>query len=1415
MVIGLLGRIASRGRRSTEERREMKQQEETAAGAATVMDVMDEKEKEYDQANQSGGSNRSTATATTGGGDEGEKLSLSTSKILNLECEHGFALVLYIHHATDLDPATGTGEAIVEVSYNATANSSKRNLSANHDDEDGEEEMIEMKPTATTTTTDVRDELDVEDDDGDNDNNGSKNSLSGGDASIGGSDFQEEDTLRGVCPLEQPTSKGVAQVLTALGGIAGMTDVQSSYVFCTPAAHILNGFASWGVTSRILKFPLLPDVTLDLSVKVWQVVSGLRGARVPLGEAEWTLGFQDVEVGIAGLHDCELQLHDRIREVGPKLKLSWRLESLRGLESDQVEMRISKLPNRGHSYAHGGFMGASMSMMGDEKWRNILKELESPKVYKPCKSAWEEEGVDKKIKLMPLLENSPILCAYGLVRSQSIRMIANLTRDEAAGGDAAMSRVSITPFMGKEVEAVSPFLSSKSKGGLENSENLKGSFEESKSGGEMGSSPTSATSSSVELSSYRDLGGGGRVMDTTPRNNNKYNVSFLQLIATSESKAQMRWKLWTKRLLKIRRRWRFAIKAVIRQCRISMSWEKSQMGSRVNRYGYSPVPLEWDLWVSPSKPWSIAHATVDHGSPAALVQQAIFTSLGLKSCAGLLGSKHINQQGVPPVKWLTMFGEAINMAVNGSKEVPLALHADSTIEVLYELEVNLLSGADLVAMDITNTSDPYCKVYVKGDALYRRKEKSSVRFSTLNPQWRERLKVWPVDPKVDQGNLTLVIEVWDHDTTSGDDYMGQVEVPFSDLTLNGTTECYKYELVAKTEEERSLSSSMDAPSSSRKKRSDGANRESRLELGAKNIGVISFECTLQEKTVLTAAEEFGIPRHAFQSCMCMLSEPGGIFLDVKSAYSKPKHLSLFCTTLAGLGICVKAVCSFQPSQLRLPHHEGVPSPVEVVRFFHGLSGLENACDKGQIRPDEWVLFNGASFLVDPTKSESEGGSLAMAKVGSLDTMYVNRYQALAQTYDFNGGIYVQETDCCTTCIESLTLLVSQRPDIFPLGFAYGHVAGFSVSSINMRGRGFASQQIVEEFQARAELSSKVQKSIERGQHKEVSLSVAVSWLERLLYGSNFLYIYEQKLVLTMLGDIESDTSLSKVIANIGGIERIFLRFFEHYEATTPFTIHETGFNFNFTKKFCRFLRDRGVLERLSLEKKEKLAKFLISRAVYGFGVTYFYQKTGCRKSIHKYAKEGLACLLESCTKVEFDNIIRLVGGMDAALVMLNGKWKLSKSYARRMKAIEECHETFPIEPQYIADMTIQRASNVNKGMGRGSRNRHLDSQRSAFETGQAFKSAAKDTAIKTRKVLRKAGCCVFTGLYVAALTLATLSLYAWVFAIPRSIWPYWGKTWDKQRIKGIFIILGVLILSTGLTLGVGAICWLLIFRLPG
>ncbi len=41
----------------------------------------------------------------------------------------------------------------------------------------------------------------------------------------------------------------------------------------------------------------------------------------------------------------------------------------------------------------------------------------------------------------------------------------------------------------------------------------------------------------------------------------------------------------------------------------------------MNRYGYSPLSLEWDLWLDPAAPAELAGANVDHGSPLHLVQQ--------------------------------------------------------------------------------------------------------------------------------------------------------------------------------------------------------------------------------------------------------------------------------------------------------------------------------------------------------------------------------------------------------------------------------------------------------------------------------------------------------------------------------------------------------------------------------------------------------------------------------------------------------------------------------------------------------------------------------------------------------------------------------------------------------------------------
>ncbi len=40
-----------------------------------------------------------------------------------------------------------------------------------------------------------------------------------------------------------------------------------------------------------------------------------------------------------------------------------------------------------------------------------------------------------------------------------------------------------------------------------------------------------------------------------------------------------------------------------------------------NAYGYRPLALEWDVWISPTQPHAAEAATVDHGTSSALVTQ--------------------------------------------------------------------------------------------------------------------------------------------------------------------------------------------------------------------------------------------------------------------------------------------------------------------------------------------------------------------------------------------------------------------------------------------------------------------------------------------------------------------------------------------------------------------------------------------------------------------------------------------------------------------------------------------------------------------------------------------------------------------------------------------------------------------------
>ncbi len=67
-------------------------------------------------------------------------------------------------------------------------------------------------------------------------------------------------------------------------------------------------------------------------------------------------------------------------------------------------------------YGHGAFMGASPALLADPRWRRILAFL-MPDVFEDVRAALEAGAGPQRI--MPMLENNPVLGAFGVFRSAS------------------------------------------------------------------------------------------------------------------------------------------------------------------------------------------------------------------------------------------------------------------------------------------------------------------------------------------------------------------------------------------------------------------------------------------------------------------------------------------------------------------------------------------------------------------------------------------------------------------------------------------------------------------------------------------------------------------------------------------------------------------------------------------------------------------------------------------------------------------------------------------------------------------------------------------------------------------------------------------------------------------------------------
>lgn len=103
------------------------------------------------------------------------------------------------------------------------------------------------------------------------------------------------------------------------------------------------------------------------------------------------------------------------------------------------------------------------------------------------------------------------------------------------------------------------------------------------------------------------------------------------------------------------------------------------------------------------------------------------------------------------------------------------------------LAVNVMQAADLAAMDMGGTSDPYVKVYLLPDK--KKKFETKVHRKTLNPVFNEtfNFKV----PYNEIGGKTLVLALYDFDRFSKHDMIGQIHVPMNSIDLGQVYEDWR------------------------------------------------------------------------------------------------------------------------------------------------------------------------------------------------------------------------------------------------------------------------------------------------------------------------------------------------------------------------------------------------------------------------------------------------------------------------------------------------------------------------------------------------------------------------------------------------------------------------------------------------
>lgn len=176
---------------------------------------------------------------------------------------------------------------------------------------------------------------------------------------------------------------------------------------------------------------------------------------------------------------------------------------------------------------------------------------------------------------------------------------------------------------------------------------------------------------------------------------------------------------------------------------------------------------------------------------------------------------------------------------------------------------------------------------------------------------------------------------------------------------------------------------------------------------------------------------------------------GGLILDVKSTYSTPTDIGTFIDVLQAKGVHVMGVGTFRHAQL-----DKLEAGVRPVKFYHGITGVENAAKDGSLKRSDHLMFNAGTLL-------SKSGGWVREEKYAVDAGAFQALSSMVADLDLYVGLYVQETDVDEKAVDAIVKLVNRFPGVFKDGFAYGNLSGKAETETS--GTGIGAQQKAEDL----------------------------------------------------------------------------------------------------------------------------------------------------------------------------------------------------------------------------------------------------------------------------------------------------------------------------------------------------------------